>query len=251
MADRERRDSSGSGRQFPDCRCRTDRRSPGRRLLCPACRLGRNCRPKLTAFMPRSRPREPLSSCCACRSCSLSLSCWACLVLVDRWLKRMPAWGGTWRRFFALVVAAALALVIGFIAARLLGGAGLPLRTLRLWTVVAVVGPIILAAVQITPDGIAANRVPGALRPSDGVGARPLARHWLGNHRRYAVRDIAALEHRAGSRGSDPNRFGQFRSTFCLPGWCGGTDARWPPPSPVRAREAVGAPALPNYGRQS
>ena len=69
-------------------------------------------------------------------------------VLVNRWLKRMPAWGGAWRRFFALVVAAAVALVAGFIAARLLGGAGLPLRTLRLWTVVAVVGPIIVAAVR-------------------------------------------------------------------------------------------------------
>ncbi len=61
----------------------------------------------------------------------------------------MPAWSGTWRRFFALVIAAALALVIGFIAARLLGGAGLPLRTLRLWTVAAVVGPVVLTAVQI------------------------------------------------------------------------------------------------------
>ena len=37
-------------------------------------------------------------------------------VLVNRWLKRMPAWGGAWLRF--------LALVIGLIAARLLGGAG-------------------------------------------------------------------------------------------------------------------------------
>ena len=69
-------------------------------------------------------------------------------VLVARWLKRMPAWGGAWRRFVALVVAAASALVVGFVAARLLGGAGLPLRTLRLWAVVAVVGPIILAVLR-------------------------------------------------------------------------------------------------------
>ena len=69
-------------------------------------------------------------------------------VLVHRWLKWAPAWGGAWRRFFALVAAAALALVIGFIAARLLGGAGLPLRTLRLWTVVAIVGPIMVAVVR-------------------------------------------------------------------------------------------------------
>ena len=69
-------------------------------------------------------------------------------VLVDRWLKRMPAWGGAWRRFVAVVVAAAAALVVGFVAARLLGGAGLPLRTLRLWAVVAVVGPIILAVLR-------------------------------------------------------------------------------------------------------
>ena len=69
-------------------------------------------------------------------------------VLADRWFRQMPAWGGAWRRFLALVIAAALALVIGFIAARLLGGAGLPLRTLRLWAVVAVVGPIIVAILR-------------------------------------------------------------------------------------------------------
>ena len=68
--------------------------------------------------------------------------------LVDRWLKRMPAWGGAWRRLLALVIAAVLAVVIGFIMARLLGRAGLPLRTLRLWAVVAVVGPIILAVLR-------------------------------------------------------------------------------------------------------
>ena len=84
----------------------------------------------------------------------------------------------------------------------------LPLRTLRLWTVVAVVGPIIVAAVRSLFMASRPNRVPGTLRPYDGAGARPLARHRRGDRRRYAARDIAALEHRAGTGGSAANRFG-------------------------------------------
>jgi hypothetical protein len=98
------------------------------------------------------------------------------LVLVDRWLKRMPAWAGAWRRFLALVIAAALAVVIGFIMARLLGGAGLPLRTLRLWAVVAVVGPIILVVLRT---------VLMASRPSDSP-ARSA-------HMRALVRDLSLV----------------------------------------------------------
>ncbi|WP_245455930.1 mechanosensitive ion channel domain-containing protein [Mesorhizobium sp. M7A.F.Ca.US.008.03.1.1] len=53
-----------------------------------------------------------------------------------------------WRRFFAGVAATVVALVVGFIVARLLAGSGLPLQTLRLWTVATVLGFIILAAVR-------------------------------------------------------------------------------------------------------
>lgn len=69
-------------------------------------------------------------------------------ILANRRLKQTTATSGIWRRFFASVAAAVLALVIGFIAARLLAGPGLPLRILRLWAVATIVGFIILAAVR-------------------------------------------------------------------------------------------------------
>ena len=69
-------------------------------------------------------------------------------ILAIRRLKQVTAARSSWRRFFAGMAAAVLALVIGFIAARLLAGAGLPLRILRLWAVATVAGFIILAAVR-------------------------------------------------------------------------------------------------------
>jgi hypothetical protein len=69
-------------------------------------------------------------------------------LLSYRRLKKVTGANGTWRGFFAGVAAAALALVIGFIAARLLAGSGVPLQTLRLWTVVTLLGFLILGAVR-------------------------------------------------------------------------------------------------------
>ena len=69
-------------------------------------------------------------------------------ILTDRWLQKATAASGTWRRFFTGVAALVLALVIGFIAARLLAGPGLPLRILRLWAGVTVFGFVIFAAVR-------------------------------------------------------------------------------------------------------
>ena len=69
-------------------------------------------------------------------------------ILTNRRLQKATVASGTWRRFFAGVAAAVLALVIGFVAARLLAGSGLPLRILRLWAVVTVFGFIMLAAVR-------------------------------------------------------------------------------------------------------
>ena len=113
----------------------------------------------------------------------------------------------TSRRVLAGVAAGLVALVIGLILARLLAGSGVPLQTLRLWTVVTVLGFVILAAVRSL---LMASRQPSAqaLRPSGGAGARPVVRHCHGDHRRYAAGDIAALEHRARTGGSAANRFG-------------------------------------------
>ncbi|MDX8435433.1 mechanosensitive ion channel [Mesorhizobium abyssinicae] len=62
--------------------------------------------------------------------------------------KKVAAASSAWRRFFAGVAAAVVALAVGFIAARLLAGSGAPLQTLRLWTVATVLGFVILAAVR-------------------------------------------------------------------------------------------------------
>ncbi|WP_084025678.1 mechanosensitive ion channel domain-containing protein [Mesorhizobium sp. LNHC252B00] len=70
------------------------------------------------------------------------------ILLARRFKKASAAKSGAWRRFFAGATATVAALVIGFIAARLLAGSGVPLQTLRLWTVVTVLGSIILAAVR-------------------------------------------------------------------------------------------------------
>ena len=210
------------------------------------------CRPKLTAFMPRWRPPEPRSSCCACRSCVTVAVVLGALVLVDRWLKRMPAWSGTWRRFFALVIAAA-------------AGTGDRLhRGTSAWRN----GPAAANAANLDRRG---RCRPCRPRPScDHVflASRPSELPARSAHMTALVRDLsiaigwaivgvtrrcdlASLEHRAGSRRPDANRPGQSRSTSCLQGWYGDTNARWPPPLPGRAREAAGGPALPNYGRQS
>ncbi|OWK21793.1 hypothetical protein AJ88_11815 [Mesorhizobium amorphae CCBAU 01583] len=65
-------------------------------------------------------------------------------ILLARRLKKASATSSAWRRFFAGVAATVVALVIGFIAARLLAGSGVPLQTLRLWAVATVLGFIIL-----------------------------------------------------------------------------------------------------------
>lgn len=67
-------------------------------------------------------------------------------ILLARRFKKTSATSSGRRGFFAGVAASVVALVIGFIAARLLGGSGLPLQTLRLWTVATVLGFITLAA---------------------------------------------------------------------------------------------------------
>ncbi|TRC73989.1 mechanosensitive ion channel [Mesorhizobium sp. WSM4310] len=69
-------------------------------------------------------------------------------ILLARRFKKTSATRSGWRRYFAGATATVVALVVGFIAARLLGGSGVPLQTLRLWTVATVLGLIILAAVR-------------------------------------------------------------------------------------------------------
>jgi small-conductance mechanosensitive channel len=69
-------------------------------------------------------------------------------ILTNRRLQKATAATSTWRRLFVGVAAAVLALVIGFLAARLFASSGLPLRILRLWAVATVVGFVILAAVR-------------------------------------------------------------------------------------------------------
>ena len=69
-------------------------------------------------------------------------------ILLARRFKQASATSSGWRKFFAGVAPTVVALVIGFIAARLLAGSGVSLQTLRLWTVVTVLGFIILAAVR-------------------------------------------------------------------------------------------------------
>ena len=69
-------------------------------------------------------------------------------ILTNRRLEKATASSGTWRRFFVNVAALVLALVIGFVAARLLAGPGLTLRILRLWALVTVSGFVIFAAVK-------------------------------------------------------------------------------------------------------
>ena len=61
-----------------------------------------------------------------------------CFRTANRRLNKAIVANSAWRRFFAGVAATVLALVIGFIAARLLAGSGVPLQTLRLWAVVTV-----------------------------------------------------------------------------------------------------------------
>jgi small-conductance mechanosensitive channel len=69
-------------------------------------------------------------------------------ILVSRRFRRATADRSFWRRFFAGVAAAILALLAGFIAARLLDRTDLAMRTLRVWTVVTVAGGITLFTVR-------------------------------------------------------------------------------------------------------
>jgi small-conductance mechanosensitive channel len=59
-------------------------------------------------------------------------------------VKKRNAASGAWQRLFLCAAAAVAALAIGLIAAWLLAPAGLPLRTLRLWAVVTIVGYVVL-----------------------------------------------------------------------------------------------------------
>jgi len=69
-------------------------------------------------------------------------------ILISRRFRSATAASGAWRRFFAAVAAALLALFSGFIAARLLGGDGLPMHILRVWTTVTIAGCVTLFAVR-------------------------------------------------------------------------------------------------------
>ena len=170
--------------------------------------------------------------------------------LVDRWLKRMPAWGGAWRRFLALVIAAVLAVVIGFIMARLLGRAGLPLRTLRLWAVVAVVGPIILAVLRTVL--MASRRTDFPERSVHLVAlVRDLSLAFGGAIVGVTLLATLRLWNIGPGWAICYEQVLPSRSTCCLRGWYGDTDAQWRPPLPGRDREPVGGPALRKRGRQS
>lgn len=73
----------------------------------------------------------------------------ACVfLLLVRWFNKTTAGRGGWRRLFAGIAAAALALALGFFAARLLGGSGPPMRILRLWAVMTIVGCVMHFAVR-------------------------------------------------------------------------------------------------------
>ena len=207
MVDCERRDSSGSRRQFPDCRCRADRRPPGRRRLCPRRRLGRpagrnrkpsclvrGCRNLAPPAVPAGRAdcRHRPGRVCPGQSLAQADAC-----LGGRLAQILRAGGSSRRGIGGRLHRRA--------AARRCGAAAANPATLdrpgrcRSYH---------CRRRQITLFGIAANRVPGALRSSGGVGTRLLARHRRGDRRRYAARDIAALERRAGIGGSAANRFG-------------------------------------------
>ncbi|UFS84082.1 mechanosensitive ion channel family protein [Rhizobium sp. T136] len=65
-------------------------------------------------------------------------------LVVTRQVKIRSAARGAWQRFFFRAAAAVAALAIGFAIARLLADPGLPLTTLRVWTVITVIGSAIL-----------------------------------------------------------------------------------------------------------
>ena len=139
-------------------------------------------------------------------------------VLLNRWLEAGTARRGAWPRFLAVVAAAILAVAIGFILARLLGGSGLPLQTLRRWTVLTVAGCVVLVAVRSVLDGVAPNRIRSAFRSSVGAGARPVHRDWLGRRWHGARYDPAALARRSRPGGSDRDGLGRIPAYFLF-GW--------------------------------
>lgn len=69
-------------------------------------------------------------------------------VFLNRRLAPLRAGGGVWRRLFLSLVEAVVAVALGFILARLLGGSGLPMRTLRQWTIITVAGFVVITVVR-------------------------------------------------------------------------------------------------------
>jgi small-conductance mechanosensitive channel len=63
---------------------------------------------------------------------------------LTRQMKIRNAARGAWQSFFFRAAAAVMALAIGFFVARLFADSRLPLRTLRLWTVITVIGSVVL-----------------------------------------------------------------------------------------------------------
>lgn len=53
-----------------------------------------------------------------------------------------------WRRTLAGLAAAALAIVVGFVAARIMSEGGVPMRVLRIWTVVTVAGLVVIGTLR-------------------------------------------------------------------------------------------------------
>ncbi|MBL8580854.1 MAG: mechanosensitive ion channel family protein [Rhizobiaceae bacterium] len=72
----------------------------------------------------------------------------AVFVLVNRRLAGWRQGGGVWRRLLLSLLEAAIAIAIGFVVARVIAAPGLPIRTLRQWTVVTVAGFVLIAAVR-------------------------------------------------------------------------------------------------------
>ena len=66
-------------------------------------------------------------------------------LLADLWDAKISPKKNLWRTFFTRIVATVLALAVGFAAARLLVGTGVPLRTLRLWAIATVASYLIVS----------------------------------------------------------------------------------------------------------
>lgn len=72
----------------------------------------------------------------------------ALYLYVSRTVARGAEGRSGWRRFLAATAAAVLAVLVGFVAAKVLAGSGLPMRTLRIWTLVVVGGLVVIATIR-------------------------------------------------------------------------------------------------------